>query len=248
MKLGKSFASFIAGMIVMALIFTVCVPALASGNLTDLKNVLVGGIRIVIDGQELHPTDVNGNAVDPMIYNGTTYLPVRAVAGAVGKAVYWDGPNYTVYLGDMDGELEYPTIMLKDMTNINAIAPRETNRLKDNYGNTYSYAITNDPSNNGDTAPAFECITAMKYSRLKGTLYVPEGTASEKTVFITIVADGHEIYRSPEMSKISEPVAIDVNVKGYNDIKIQFSHKDIFYLGDSGGTFLLCLADAGFYQ
>ena len=53
-----------------------------------------------------------------MIYNGTTYLPVRAVAKAFNKEVYWDGPDYTVYLGDMDCKLEYPTVELRDMEDI----------------------------------------------------------------------------------------------------------------------------------
>ena len=96
MKKGKRFGSFIAGMLTMALLVALAGTALAAGSMTDLKDVLVGGIRIVIDGQELHPTDANGNTVEPMIYNGTTYLPVRAVASAIGKAVSWDGPTYTV--------------------------------------------------------------------------------------------------------------------------------------------------------
>ena len=81
----------------------------------------VGDERIVVDRNELHPVDSDGNAVEPMIYNGTTYLPVRAIASAVGKAAYWDGPTYTVYLGDMNGTLEYPTEMLVNMTSIDVI-------------------------------------------------------------------------------------------------------------------------------
>jgi hypothetical protein len=33
----------------------------------------------MIDGVTITPKDVTGNVVDPFIYNGTTYLPVRAV-------------------------------------------------------------------------------------------------------------------------------------------------------------------------
>ena len=38
--------------------------------------------------------------VEPFIYNGTTYLPVRAVGDAIGKQVTWDGGSKTVYLGE----------------------------------------------------------------------------------------------------------------------------------------------------
>ena len=56
------------------------------------------GIRIVLDGRVITPKDVNGNPVDPFIYNGTTYLPVRALAGALGCDVDWDGNTSTVFI------------------------------------------------------------------------------------------------------------------------------------------------------
>ena len=98
---------------------TITGGAVFATNTTTLYDVIANGIKIVVDGKELHPTDAQGNSVEPMIYNGTTYLPVRAVANALGKAVYWDGPNFTVYLGDMNGGLEYPTIRLEDLVSIN---------------------------------------------------------------------------------------------------------------------------------
>ena len=240
MKSRKNWKSFAAGMLTMALILALGIPALAAGNIRSLQNVTVGGIHIVIDGQELHPTDVNGNPVDPFVYNGTTYLPIRAVANALGKAVSWDGPTYTVYLGDMDGQLEYPTVMLKDMTSI-AKTPRSTDKLTDNYGNHYSSAIINS-----NLYTNFEYLLGMKYSRFKGTLYVPEGTAGDKAIRLTIEADGRVIYTSPEMGKTSAPVNVDVNVTGYNDVKIVFS--DGWGYSSSGENDYLCLADAGFYQ
>ena len=76
---------------------------------TEKLEALYHNIKIFVDGAEIIPKDANGNTVEPFIVNGTTYLPVRAIATALGKEVYWDGPNYTVYLGDMKGKLEYPT-------------------------------------------------------------------------------------------------------------------------------------------
>jgi len=54
------------------------------------------------------------------------------------------------------------------------------------------------------------------------------------------MADGKTIYTSPEMTKTSTPIDIDVNIKGCNDLKIWFSC--------SSYDIDLCLADAGFYQ
>ena len=232
MKSQKNWKSFAAGMLTMALILALGIPALAAGNIKTLQNVTVGGIHIVIDGKELHPTDVNGNPVDPFVYNGTTYLPIRAVANALGKAVSWDGPTYTVYLGDMDGQLEYPTVMLKDMKSI-ADRPNSQSILTDNYGNRYNSAIK------CELYDSMEYLLNMKYSRFKGTLYVPEGTTGGD-LSMTIEADGRVLYTSPSMEKTSAPVDVDVNVTGYNDIKIYFTCEN--YWHDLG------LADAGFYQ
>ena len=245
MKNNKSWKSFAAGMIVMAILVALCAPALAAGSLTNLQDVLVGGIRIVIDGQELHPTDANGKPVDAMIYNGTTYLPVRAVANALNKAVSWDGPTYTVYLGDMDGQLEYPTVMLKDMTSI-AEKPNQTDALTDNYGNRYASAIDNRGRENGRAELPYEYLLNMKYSRFKGTLYVPKGVTSNNSCFLTVKADGRILYTSPEMNKASSPIAVDVNVAGYNDVVIEWSMISNYY--SSNKSFTCCLADAGFYQ
>ena len=63
------------------------------------KNIRVQycGIKLVVDGQTVIPKDANGKVVEPFIYNGTTYLPVRAVGNAVDKKVKWDGNSKTVY-------------------------------------------------------------------------------------------------------------------------------------------------------
>ena len=58
----------------------------------------IAGTRYVNDKQ-IVPTDVNGKTVDVLLYKGTTYLPVRAVANALDQAVAWDGASYSVYIG-----------------------------------------------------------------------------------------------------------------------------------------------------
>lgn len=65
--------------------------------------VQYSGVKLVVDGVEVTPRDANGTTVEPFIYNGTTYLPVRAVGEAIGKQVTWDGGSQTVYLGEAPG-------------------------------------------------------------------------------------------------------------------------------------------------
>lgn len=46
---------------------------------------------------------VNGNAVDKetLLYNGTTYVPLRAAGEALGMAVTYDAQTSTAYIGDV---------------------------------------------------------------------------------------------------------------------------------------------------
>lgn len=111
--------------------------------------------------------------------------------------------------------------------------PSTDNRLTDNYDNRYGRCIYNWNCN-------MEYLLNMKYSRFKATLYVPKGETDDNSVYITVIADGKTIYTSPEMTKTSRPVNIDVNVTGYNDVKIQFS--------DDRSGLDVCLGDARFYQ
>lgn len=78
----------------------------------------------------------------------------------------------------------------------------------------------------------------------KGILYIPEGSGGDSKGFLRIIADGKTIYTSPNMTPTSYPVEIDVDVTGYNDVKIEFS--GIY----NSGTFAtpLCLGEVGFYQ
>ena len=53
---------------------------------------------IVVDGTVRNFTDANGDTVYPMLYNGSTYLPVRAISGLMGCSVNWNSATSTVIL------------------------------------------------------------------------------------------------------------------------------------------------------
>ena len=99
----KKCRSFLLGVLVTAIVFCLAIPAIAAGGTVTWDSVFVGA-KIVIDGESLQPKDVNGNPVDAVIYKGTTYLPVRAIANAMGMSVDWDQSTRTVYLTTGEGE------------------------------------------------------------------------------------------------------------------------------------------------
>jgi len=94
--MGKQWRGFFVGFLSAILVFCLGTPAFAS-TVRQLE-ASYSGIRIILDGVEVTPEDVNGNPVEPFAVKGTTYLPVRAVAEALGLGVSWDGATQTVVL------------------------------------------------------------------------------------------------------------------------------------------------------
>lgn len=62
----------------------------------DITMDIEPGITIVIDGTARTFYNVNGQKVDPALYNGSIYLPIRAIGEIMGKTVSWDGATQTV--------------------------------------------------------------------------------------------------------------------------------------------------------
>lgn len=85
-----------AFLIVLALcLFTV--PALAASGTVD-ATLTYRDIKILVDGEEITPTDVNGQSTEPFTLDGTTYLPLRAIAQALGCDVGWDDVTGSVII------------------------------------------------------------------------------------------------------------------------------------------------------
>ncbi len=73
-----------------------CAGTALAEPVTKLIEVEYSNIKLNIDGKETVPKDANGNTVEPFTYEGTTYLPVRAVSEALDKEVGWDEESSTV--------------------------------------------------------------------------------------------------------------------------------------------------------
>jgi hypothetical protein len=203
------------GALLTVLISQLCVPALAA--LAKKTIDVYTGVNIYVDDVKLEPKDANGNPVEVFVYNGTTYLPVRAVGEAYGKVVQWDGSTQTVYLGTHSSTT--PTVMLKDLDYFTGEKLTITSSDKDNLGNTYAEAITNDFENtyklNG------------QYSKMTGTLYQRYiWRSSSYTSSLKIYGDGKLLYDATVATGV-EPLDFDINLTGVLEMKIVFNNFNI---------------------
>ena len=91
--MSKRLQGFVAA---FAVILIACGIFSYASDIYKNISVLYNDIKIVIDGKQYIPKDAYGKTVEPFIYEGTTYLPVRAVAQAFDKEVLWDDKTFTV--------------------------------------------------------------------------------------------------------------------------------------------------------
>ncbi len=87
----------------MKRIIAICImlfflPLICSAD-TGYKDINVWyGATVTINGELFIPTDSNGKTVQPFIYEGTTYMPMRAVIEALGANIEWDANKKMVII------------------------------------------------------------------------------------------------------------------------------------------------------
>lgn len=220
---------------------------------TEKIEVIYDNIKLIIDGKEYQPTDANGNAVEPFAYNGTTYLPLRAVANAFDKEVDWEAQTSTITLGtknyewlDQMGFVEYETTGTK--TNFAPIEKGQqmTDGIKYDRGikftlsdDTYNGAI----ENNDGTIECYEHISYLlngNYTSFDGTLACWRSVYSNDIARIKIYGDGELIYTSPAISVGTKSTHINIDVSGVKVMKI---YAEVLN-SDKSGDAHPCIADA----
>lgn len=98
---------FLAGMLAMALLMG-CIGTADAMVGRKVMNADYQNITIKVDGDPIVPKDAQGKYVEPFAIEGTTYLPVRAVAETLGLKVEWDAETTTIRLTTLlDEEAEH---------------------------------------------------------------------------------------------------------------------------------------------
>ncbi len=73
-----------------------------------------GDVRILYNFEEKQLVDANDAKVYPAIYNGGTYLPIRAVSKLLDKKIDWDQVENTIVIGDNEKKDAEPSKDPKD--------------------------------------------------------------------------------------------------------------------------------------
>ena len=229
MKFEKgTLKGFAAGTLVTVLTLGTILPSSAA-TMKEIK-VAMGGIKIYVDGNLKKPTDVNGNVVEPMIYDGTTYLPVRALTGMLtDKEVAWDQQSQTVYIGQRPdvGVKSVPIDELKAYDTVSS----STSSSSLYTGKDAQFTVL------GDTYSPFNRMRLSgmgyrvykldsNYDSIHGKFIIPFdrlGTYAESTLqFYNVDQYGEETLIKEYSAKAGDAaIDVDVNLQGCNFLKIK---------------------------
>lgn len=230
MKNSQKFKYLVLGMIIMGVFSTMFGPTMAA---MFQKQITVStGVNIYVDDVKVNSVDASGKSVEPFIYNGTTYLPVRAVSYAVGKAISWDSKTKSVYLGKHDSSV--PVVMLSSLDYFDKKGEKfkYIDDVKDNLGNIYNKGVYSNYGYNTNWQTYY--INGM-YSKMKGKYILGYNHRDSKDENrFKVYGDGNLIYNSSNMSGGVHPIDFDIDLTGVLELKIEFTRPNQTVLVDTG--------------
>lgn len=216
------FKGFVMGATTAALIAALAGTALGAGKLTTI-NVVQGGIKLFVDGKLVKPTDADGKVVEPFIYDGTTYLPLRALSNALTnnqKPVKWDGDTSSIYVGQAP---------VAAQTDIAELEPYEVNSGRVFTGSDASFKVldkTITPFNRLQADGRYTYMLHSNYSHIDGQLVVPYTNLGNDykggVSFFNVDKKGNEtLIKEFRTVAGDDPVPVSVDVRGVEILKIR---------------------------
>lgn len=121
-------------LLVFAVALAFCLGIGAASVAQKVTAEICPHFTVIADGEKQTFTDANGTEVYPLVYNGTTYLPVRSIGNLMGKNVGWDSATSTITL---NGKFAFDQI--KNALMVNGITYKEVKMAAEMIGATEGY-------------------------------------------------------------------------------------------------------------
>ncbi|AEI43129.1 hypothetical protein KNP414_04599 [Paenibacillus mucilaginosus KNP414] len=182
----------------------------AGANLEEIKAYLNNDIKVKVNGQTVQLLDEQGSVVTPITYDGSTYLPARAIASALNVAVDYDAATNSVLFGEkVDG------------VPINAVQTL-SRAIKDpgltKYKNKDYQEVIRDTINNGYN---FTLKPQKKYQ----TLYL-QAAALGSDVQLKVEDDNGRLLKQDTITAADGLKTIEVNVSGQEEVTVFYKYEN----------------------
>ena len=213
----KKSKGFLMGFLVAILLFGGI--AAATGTTQNIS-VIFRDIRLVINGEQITPRDAQGNVVEPFILDGTTFLPVRAVAEALGQEVSWDDATSTVHIWQPEPP---PPPEPEDRPFLQTVPPYERRNMStldtvNLAGTMFTNAIASSGAGGGAGSRFQMHNLNGEFTTLSGTIGRIDGS-NRNSGTIVFTGDGR-ILESFDIGVDDMPREISVDVTGVRQLRI----------------------------
>lgn len=207
LHVGRAAVGFMAA---LCLVF-VGTTIWATDGAKDIR-VMYRNIGIVVNGAEVKTSQ------EPFIYEGRTYIPLRAVAEAMGADVKWDGEKWQALINSNEN-----SVALSDLTILASKATGDSWRREQGVADkamgtvTYPRALWMG-AGCYEKAPCFyELALNGEFTKLDALVGLPDGERYGTNVVVSV--DDREIMRF-DLVPGGKPVPVKADIKGGLRLKI----------------------------
>jgi hypothetical protein len=100
--------------------------AYAASNIEQINAYLNHDIKFTLNGKDWQPTDKDGQPLNAIIYNGSSYVPLKSVASAVYASVDWNNDTKTISINTKTSTQDTSGIPFKDGQDYNKTGDTST--------------------------------------------------------------------------------------------------------------------------
>ena len=210
--------------ITLALLIFGALTITANEQLKTISAYLNYAVDIMYNGEAQTMYDANGTQVYPITYNGTTYLPVRAVANLFGIGVDWDAKNNAVLLGEGAPNTNPETTSTYDGYTVTKL-PYTANDVTLNSvsisGTKASFNVTNNTEYaiGGNSTVAYTCYNESGDVLKTSTFYLENMNDGESAVVDLVLAKGTAKVLLGDIT-VHKGTATDTNADTCNVIEV----------------------------
>ena len=141
MKLNKKLIAFGSSMFLLG---GAIIPAVGESWLENIQ--VRKGVNLQLEGQTVQPHDASGKPMPVMLYESTTYVPVRFISEYYGKQVGWDPNTTTVSIGSQ-AQTTPSTDMMETL--LVKVTPRYDLSAGKQIGESYFVTVDGQSAKNG---------------------------------------------------------------------------------------------------
>lgn len=212
------------------MMFGMSISAWANTQLQEIKAYLNGELKIRMDGQIVQLKDANGKSVLPISYQGTTYLPVRAVSQLLDVDVSYNAQRKEVVIGE-GSQTGNPSTPAQPAQPTPPAQPQPSPAVPDD---TVKLVSWSDKAENGKlevTASVQNTASSGKTVGIVATGYDKNGKAVETQGTSGFVVGGHVRNFNVSLNAVDVIDSVKVELTGYRQQVELISYADRLHQG-----------------